>query len=254
MPSPDTRPAWTADALAHDPHTDADKAGKVRRMFDAIAPSYDLNNRVHSLWQDVYWRRAAVRMANVQQGDAVVDVACGTGDLTQAFARSPAGSVLGVDYTRGMLRRAQIKRTTHARRDKITYVEGDAMALPLADACSDVVSIAFGIRNVADPAKAVREFARVLRPGGRVVVLEFGVPRSRLVRWFNDVYCGKVMPRTATLLARDTSGAYAYLPRSVRMFHSPEQMTRMLEAAGFTQICHRSMSLGICLCFVGTRT
>lgn len=237
-------------------HQRDDKAAKVRAMFGAIARSYDLNNRVHSLWQDESWRRLAVRMAKVRPGETVLDLACGTGDLTQAFARrSPAGLVIGADFTHEMLQLAGHKRDRldHRVAERVRYIEADAMALPFADASVDVLSIAFGIRNVQEPARAVAEFARVVRPGGRVVVLEFDRPTIAPVRWFNDFYCGQVMPRTATWISGDRSGAYRYLPRSVSSFMSHRELGAMLEDAGFGGIRHRVLSLGICVCTAGER-
>jgi ubiquinone/menaquinone biosynthesis methyltransferase len=168
--------AWNEAELA-DLHANSQKAGKVRRMFAAIAPSYDLNNRVHSFWQDQRWRKFAVRHAFVNPGDEVLDVACGTGDLTQAFARTAAKRVVGLDFTREMLDRAEVKKAKAAGGSKITYLEGDAMALPFSNGSFDVVSIAFGIRNVTQPSKSLAEAFRVLRPGGRLIVLEFDQPR-----------------------------------------------------------------------------
>lgn len=246
-------PAWQ-DAELRNPHANEDKPGKVRRMFGAIAPSYDLNNRVHSLGQDQRWRRYAVKAATVQPGDIVVDVACGTGDLTQAFARSPASQVIGIDFTHNMLKVAQDKRRRDNNRTKFSYFEGDAMNLPLADACAHVVSIAFGIRNVADPVKAIREFARVLRPGGRLVVLEFDQPRIPLMRWVNNLYCRRIMPLTATAISADKTGAYKYLPASVGTFMTREQMVAAIEGAGFMEVKATGLSLGICVCYRATRS
>lgn len=249
-PEPVPPPAWAGSELAN-PHANAEKPAKVRRMFAAIAPKYDLNNRVHSLWLDQHWRRVAVRRAMVKPGDAVLDVACGTGDLTQAFARSPAAKVTGLDFTKEMLTFAERKRTGLAAptASKIAYIEGDAQNLPFEAASFDVVSIAFGIRNVADPSKALREFARVLRPGGRVVVLEFDQPRNGLVRWFNNLYCAKVMPRTATWISGDRSGAYSYLPASVSAFMTRDEMCEAMSRAGFAQVVAEPLSLGICACY-----
>ena len=244
-------PAWAAPDLA-DPHSLADKPARVQKMFGAIAASYDLNNRIHSLWQDQRWRRFAVKSAMVKENEHVLDVACGTGDLTEAFARSPAAKVTGVDFTRAMLDIAEHKRPTRLPPElaaKVSYHEGDAMALGFPDASFDVVSIAFGIRNVADPAKAIAEFFRVLRPGGRLVVLEFDRPRWFPMNLFYDFYCGWVMPRTATHFSRDRSGAYRYLPRSVGTFMSRSEMCGRLTAAGFSDVSATGLSLGICVCY-----
>ena len=244
--------AWRDEEL-RDPHAHADKPEKVRSMFAAIARSYDLNNRVHSLWRDQAWRRFAVRWGDVRAGDEVLDVACGTGDLSQAFARTGAGRVVGLDFTREMLDLAEHKRTRLARdaAGKLEYVEGDAQRLPFGDTSFDVVSIAFGIRNVKEPARALSEFARVLRPGGRLVILEFGTPGLAPVRWFNRVYCERIMPRTATWISRDRSGAYRYLPRSVGTFMARAELEGAMATAGFERIRSRALSLGICACYRG---
>lgn len=226
-------------------------------MFNAIARSYDLNNRVHSMWRDVAWRKLAVKKATVKDGDRVLDVACGTGDLTQGFAiGSRAESIVGVDFTEGMLEIAKHKREKlHGEiKERVSYQQGDAMNLQFADGSFDVVSIAFGIRNVQEPAKAVGEFYRVLKPGGRLVILEFDTPSNPLVRWFNGFYCGTVMPRTATWIARDTSGAYKYLPRSVSSFMSRSEMMGCIEDAGFGDVGVRGLSLGICGCYWGVKS
>lgn len=241
---------WTAEDLAHDPHRDGAKPAKVRAMFAAIARSYDLNNRLHSLWQDQAWRRFAVRKADVKPGDRVLDVACGTGDLTLAFARSGAAGVVGLDFTGEMLDIARHKSQARGLPDeRVQYLQGDAQDLPFDDASFDVVSIAFGIRNVLDPAKAVREFRRVLRPGGRLIVLEFAEPGLPPVRWFNNLYCRRIMPVTATLISGDRSGAYKYLPRSVETFMPPDDLKNLMVAVGLVEPQDWALSLGICRCY-----
>ncbi len=247
-------PAWTDPELA-DPHANADKPDKVRRMFGAIARSYDLNNRLHSFGRDQAWRRAAVNAARIQPGDAVLDVACGTGDLTQAFARTEVSHVVGLDFTPEMLDVARHKQTSlpNQLRDRITYKQGDAMHLTEADESFDVVSIAFGIRNVADPAAAAAEFFRVLRPGGRLVILEFDQPRIAPIRWLNHLYCSRIMPLTATLISRDRSGAYRYLPRSVDTFHSADALDDMLRSTGFVGVTAQRLTFGVCVCHVARR-
>lgn len=238
-------PAWTADALSGNPHARGDKADRVRRMFSAIAGSYDLNNRLHSFWQDQAWRRAAVRLVRPDATDRVLDVACGTGDLTLAFARSrPApASVTGLDFTPQMLDVARCKSAPN----EASFIEGDAMNLPCADASFDVLSIAFGIRNVSDPARALREFRRVLAPGGRLVILEFGEPRHPILRWINGVYTRRVMPLTASVIARDRSGAYRYLPASVASFLDPKALARAVSDAGFAEVTQHPLTFGVCV-------
>ena len=239
------------DTLLQNPHQAADKRARVQRMFAAIAPSYDLNNRLHSLWMDQHWRRKTVKLANLSATDRVMDVACGTGDLTMAFAKgiqSVAGSIppIGIDFTYEMLPIARQKSS-------LGYINGDAMSLPLPDACCDVLSIAFGIRNVANPAQAIREFHRVLRPGGRLLILEFSLPTNPILRGLYNFYFRKILPRTATLISGDKTGAYKYLPESVNTFIGRRQMAQMMTEAGFGSVEQFAMTFGICVCYRGTR-
>jgi len=257
-------PAWDRATL-RDPHAVADKARRVRQMFTAIAPSYDLNNHLHSLWIDQHWRRVAVTMAELKAGDVVVDVACGTGDLALLMSRRLAelrrpelpgpGQVMGIDFTYAMLPLARMKAAAGvvAGGNTIRWLGGDAQALPLADESVDVVSIAFGIRNVADVRAALREFFRVLRPGGRLIILEFALPRQALLRGVYNFYFRQVLPRTATLLSGDRTGAYRYLPQSVNTFIEPPEMKALLSEVGFVSVEARVMTLGVCICYRGVK-
>jgi len=271
-------PAWD-DALLRNPHAVADKRSRVQRMFAAIAPSYDLNNRLHSLWMDQWWRKKAVSLAHLSPTDTVVDVACGTGDLSFKFGEALALAnserfepqalgtplrVIGIDFTFEMLPIA--RRKSHYERTPglglalgdmsraVRFINGDAQSLPLADTCCDVVSIAFGIRNVADPAAAIAEFHRVLRPGGRLIILEFSLPTNALLRGLYNFYFRKVLPRTATLISGDKTGAYKYLPESVNTFIGREQMAGMMTAAGFGQVEQFPLTFGVCVCYRGIKT
>ena len=279
--TPDT--AWNDDLL-RDPHAAADKRSRVQKMFAAIAPKYDLNNRLHSFGMDQRWRKKAVKLAELKAEDRVVDVACGTGDLTLAFARNHSGLarepargldprsapdkgeqarrlhehwVLGVDFTFAMLpiadRKSQVAPhlEIEERTSEITFINADATALPLADESADVVSIAFGIRNVQEPAKALAEFYRIMKPGGRLIVLEFSQPKSRFIRFFNDLYCTRIMPTTATWISSDTSGAYKYLPMSVKTFMSREMMMQMMRDAGFVDVTQHPMTFGVAVVYRG---
>ncbi len=290
------------DRTLTDPHTVTDKRRRVQSMFAAIAPSYDLNNRLHSVWMDQTWRRKAVGLAELKAGDHVVDVACGTGDLTLAFfdglhrllplspgtagernevrgkfqsskiaphpnplpgvpgrgEKSGVAQVIGIDFTHEMLPIAVGKWMTAASsRDfsipSVRFIGGDAQALPLPDACCDVVSIAFGIRNVVDPAAAIREFFRILRPGGRLIILEFSLPTNALLRAMYNFYFKQILPRTATWISGDKTGAYKYLPQSVNTFIGREKMMEMLAEAGFQNVAQKPMTFGVCVCYRGFR-
>jgi demethylmenaquinone methyltransferase / 2-methoxy-6-polyprenyl-1,4-benzoquinol methylase len=253
-------PTWTNDKLRN-PHAVVDKQQRVREMFAAIAPKYDLNNRLHSFGRDQAWRRRAVKLAELRADDVVVDVACGTGDLTVAFERhrltlaggtGEGARTIGIDYTLEMLPIAQHKVASDRSKHVVaTFLNGDAQSLPLPDASCDVVSIAFGIRNVQDPARAIAEFRRILRPGGRLIVLEFSQPSNRLIRWCNDLYCARIMPHTATWIAGDKSGAYKYLPMSVKTFMDRRTMVRLMQDAGFVDVTEHPMTFGVCVAYRG---
>lgn len=261
-PNP-TPPAWD-DRLLQSPHTVADKRRRVQQMFAAIAPKYDLNNRLHSFGRDQAWRKRAVKLSKVQWTERVVDVACGTGDLTIAFLNEMRrqrtdftpfpgelnDQVIGIDFTYGMLPIAVAKQG-HEPFEKPYYINGDAQALPLPDASADVVSIAFGIRNVQEPLQALREFRRILRPGGRLIILEFSQPTNPVLRWLNNLYCGRIMPVTATLISGDRSGAYKYLPKSVSSFMSRKQVQELMSEAGFEHVQQFPLTFGVCVCYRG---
>ncbi len=249
---PDASDTWNEPQLA-DPHRVPDKAARVRRMFAAIADSYDLNNRVHSLWRDQVWRRRVVALCEVQGNDVVVDVACGTGDLALAFAGAAPRRVVGIDFTHPMLTAADRKRGDHRDPCPVDFITGDATRLPLAEKSADVASIAFGIRNVVDPALAAAEFHRVLRPGGRAAILEFSLPTNPALRAMYQFYFSRIMPVTATLLSGDRSGAYRYLPRSVNTFLDRSAMVEMLETAGFVDVRATALTFGIAVAYVGLK-
>ena len=248
MPNPDdfqpNSPAWSDKNLSENPHAVVDKPERVEAMFTAIARKYDLNNRLHSMWQDQLWRSQAVAAANLKGGEDIVDVACGTGDLAMAFYKANVGSVIGIDFTKAMLDLAIVKANI-AKYD-IDYRQGDAMHLELQDNSADVVSIAFGIRNVQDPGKAFDEFFSVLRPNGKLIVLEFSTPSNSLIRCCNDFYTKKIMPITATIIAGDTSGAYKYLPKSIETFTDAKELAAEIERAGFTEITQTPQTFGVC--------
>lgn len=245
----ESTPAWSSDELSTDPHARDDKAGKVQQMFAAIAGSYDLNNRLHSFGLDQRWRRNIVKLAGDLKGKQVLDVACGTGDLAEAFAAAGPEHVEGIDFTPEMLEIAR-QRPGKDLACPITWRVGDAMSLDVPSASVDVVSIAFGLRNVLVPEKALAEFRRVLRPDGKLLILEFSEPANPLIRMCNRLYTNHIMPVTASLIARDRSGAYRYLPKSVETFLSPSAIESALKSSGFSNVRQIPMTFGVCVAYL----
>ena len=221
-------------------------------MFAAIAPRYDLNNRIHSFGRDQAWRRRAVALCGPRPTDHVLDAACGTGDLAEAFAAAGVAAVSGVDFTAEMLRIAR-RKAVRLSGVRPSYLRADVTDLPFPDASFDIVAIAFGLRNVADPRRTLGEFRRALRPGGRIMILEFSQPTNRLLRLLNGLYCNHIMPFSATLVAADRSGAYRYLPRSVATFADRRELLEMMGDAGFVSITQHPMTFGVCVGYFGKK-
>jgi len=216
-------------------------------MFASIARRYDRANTILSAGIHHRWRRRAVRRSGVQSGDAVLDCATGTGDLAIAFRRAvgETGRVVGTDFSPEMLELARTKAPD------IAFGPADVTSLPYADAMFDIASIAFGIRNVAEPRRAIAEMARVVRPGGRVVVLEFGQPRSRLFGALYDLYRKRILPILGGAVTGQRA-AYEYLESSAARFPSgPDFVALMRESASFADILFEPLSLGIAWLYVG---
>jgi demethylmenaquinone methyltransferase / 2-methoxy-6-polyprenyl-1,4-benzoquinol methylase len=216
----------------------------VRAMFARIAGRYDLLNRLLSAGIDRRWRDALVRRLGDLRGRTLVDSCCGTGDLSFALERAGA-RVVGVDFTPEMLCRARAKRSGAGT----VFVAGDALALPLRDALADAATIAFGIRNVADRGRGMRELMRVVRPGGSVLVLEFSMPRGRTLGALYRFYFTRVLPRLGGLLSGDAA-AYRYLPDTVLAWPSPDELRAEMQALGLEDCGYQRLSGGIaCLSY-----
>jgi demethylmenaquinone methyltransferase/2-methoxy-6-polyprenyl-1,4-benzoquinol methylase len=219
---------------------------RIAGMFDAIAPRYDLLNHVLSVGLDLRWRRKAVQALALSGGDTVLDLCTGTADLAIASATASPGaaSVVGVDFAGQMLRLGLAKIAARGLAARISLLQGDAMRIPLASASVDAATVAFGIRNVERPEVAFADVFRVLRPGGRFAILEFGVPRAPGVRQAYLAYFRHVLPRIGSLISGHSS-AYTYLPASVGSFPEPEEVVASLTATGFSHVTADSLSLGI---------
>jgi demethylmenaquinone methyltransferase / 2-methoxy-6-polyprenyl-1,4-benzoquinol methylase len=214
-------------------------AAGVRRMFDRVAPRYDVANTVFSLGQDRLWRRAAAQATGLADGEVAVDVACGTGALAEELAAlAPGARVVGLDFSWEMVRRAG----TGAAGPR--FAVADALRLPLADGSVDVVTIAFGLRNLPEPAWGLLEFRRVLRTGGRLVVCEFSHPTVPVLRQVYRRYLTRLMPLAARRLSSDPE-AYEYLARSIGAWPDQDGLARWLADAGFDRVRWRNLSGGI---------
>ena len=232
------------------------KKENVRQMFDNIAPDYDRLNHIMSLGVDRCWRRRALRRIVDTEGPLeVLDLACGTGDFSIAIARrmvrrSISGHISGVDLSAGMLAVMDQKIAAEGLTERVSTAQGDGEKLPFPDATFDRVTIAFGIRNFENRETGLREMRRVLRPGGRLVILELSVPGNAVIRWFYKLYFLHILPWIGGLVSGDRA-AYNYLPASVLKFPGRQAFTAEILSAGFSSVSHRAFSLGICRLYVG---
>ena len=213
----------------------------VRVMFDRIAPVYDLMNRVMTVGLDGRWRRLTAE-AVVRREDRVLDACCGTGDLALACERA-GGRVVGLDFSERMLERARRKSAS------VEWVRGDLLELPFAEDAFDAATVGFGVRNVADLERALRELRRILRPGGRLAILEITTPSGPL-RVFYRLWLDRLVPLLGKLLRGGS--AYTYLPASVRRFPGPEELAALLRESGFAGVSYRLFAGGIVALHTGT--
>jgi demethylmenaquinone methyltransferase/2-methoxy-6-polyprenyl-1,4-benzoquinol methylase len=227
---------------------------RIASMFDAIAPRYDLLNGVLSGGLDRYWRRRAIRSLGFTGAETLLDVCTGTGDVGIAAARARRGArrVLGVDFAGAMLTRAVQKTQARQLDRRVRVVRGDAMNLPVPDEAVDGITIAFGIRNVAVLEAACAELLRVLRPGGRLAILEFGLPVVPAVRPLYLWYFRQVLPRIGRVVSRHDA-AYSYLPASVGAFPWGDAFAQILREQGFNNVKARPLTLGIVYLYTASK-
>ena len=233
-----TPAAWDRDSLPQG----EEKVEAVRQMFDAIAPRYDLVNRLMTFRLDVRWRRLAVRSLELSPGAVVADLASGTGDLCVELARQHLRP-LSVDLSFGML---------HADRSGAPRALADILRLPFPDAALDGVTCGFALRNLVDLGVFFDELGRAVRPGGRIALLDVATPPNPVLRWGHRIYFGRVVPLIGGLLS--DPAAYRYLPRSVAYLPPPAEMLARLRSAGFTTVQRRLLSGGITQLVTATRT
>ena len=230
--------------------TEAEASTKVREMFTRIAPRYDLLNHVLSLQLDRIWRARVARILKpiLSRPDAVVlDLCCGTGDLALALSKAGPARIVGADFAHPMLVQAHAKSGA-----RITFLEADALRLPFEDGSLDLLTTAFGFRNLANYESGLREIMRVLRPGGTVAILEFTEPPAGFLgdvyRWYFRV----VLPRIGGMLSGDRA-VYTYLPRSVARFFRPGQLAGLMESVGYRDVSYRVWTLGTVALHMGRR-
>ncbi|MGB0111809.1 MAG: ubiquinone/menaquinone biosynthesis methyltransferase [Ilumatobacteraceae bacterium] len=232
------RASWDTEQLPEG----EEKVAAVQGMFDAIAPKYDRLNRIISLRLDVRWRKRAVRDLALPPRSLVLDLASGTGDLCIDLEKGGVRPI-SMDLSFGMLT---------ADRSGVPRVQTDILRLPVPDASVDGVTCGFALRNLLDLPTFFAELGRVVRPGGRIALLDVSVPSNGLVRWGNNIYFGKVVPRIGALLS--DGAAYRYLPKSVAYLPTPEEMVASLRDAGFTDVTHTQLSGGLTQLMVATRS
>ena len=222
--------------------------------FETVARRYDFMNTLLSFGIHYLWKRAAIRMMELQPGDRVLDVCGGTGDLSILAHRSvgPAGQVVLYDINRAMIQAGKTKPTHSSVRSRIRYVQGNAEALSFPDSYFDAAMVGFGIRNVTRMEKGFGEMHRVLRPGGKLMCLEFSKPTAPLFRFLYDFYSFKIMPFLGELLAGSRK-AYTLLPESIRTFPMPDELADMLKRIGFSRVVYRRLTNGIAVVHLGKK-
>lgn len=230
------------------------KKEQVEEMFDNIAPNYDRLNHILSLNIDRIWRRRVMRIVRRSKARRIMDLATGTGDLAIAMAkRVDRTQILGVDLSEEMLAVARAKIQKQGLEERIMLEKGDAENLTMvADGSLDAVTVAFGVRNFENMERGLSEIFRTLRPGGKLVVLEFSMPKNRLIRWIYSQYAHRLLPRIGGMISKDKR-AYTYLPDSVEEFPSPERFAEILRFVGFSSVRLRSQSFGIAYIYDATK-
>lgn len=232
---------------------DRDKTAQVEQMFDSISPAYDFMNRAMTMGIDKLWRRKAVKTVADGHPRRVADLATGTGDLAIAMAKAmPSVTIDGYDLSGGMLEVGRGKVERQGLGDRISMTQADCLAMPAADNSYDAVTIAYGVRNYARLLDGYREMLRVLRPGGRVCVLELSTPRGHLTGPLYRLYTTRIIPAIGRMVSKDTR-AYSYLPESIAAVPQGSDMCRLMSEAGFTDCAYHPMTFGSCTLYTASK-
>lgn len=226
---------------------------KIKAMFDDIAPTYDKINLILSMGFDNIWRRKAARHIKSTQPMRTLDISCGTADSSIALAKHGIDNITGIDISDEMLEVGRKKIAALGLSDKIMLRHGDGENLEFEDDSIDAVLVAFGIRNFEDRLLGLREMRRVLRRGGTLTILELSVPRNSIMRFLYNLYFRSIPPLIGRIIAGN-SEAYHYLPESVNNFYSPTEFINIMKQCGFTEVKHKSLTLGLCRMFIGTKS
>jgi demethylmenaquinone methyltransferase/2-methoxy-6-polyprenyl-1,4-benzoquinol methylase len=224
----------------------AEKAGKVAEVFHSVAGNYDLMNDLMSGGIHRLWKRVTIEMSGVRPGHSVLDIAGGTGDLAAKFSRivGPEGTVVLADINDSMLKVGRDRLVDRGITDNVRFSQADAQYLPFPDNTFDVITIAFGLRNVTDKDMALRSMLRVLKPGGKLLVLEFSKPPNTVLSKIYDGYSFNILPKLGKLFANDAD-SYQYLAESIRMHPDQDTLLGMMDAAGFNNTDYHNMTGGI---------
>jgi demethylmenaquinone methyltransferase/2-methoxy-6-polyprenyl-1,4-benzoquinol methylase len=252
MAEPPTLPRGTTPEVAS---SEQDASRRVREMFTRIAPRYDLLNHLLSAQMDRVWRNRTARELKpiLDRSDAVaLDLCCGTGDLSFALRQRAKARIVGADFSHTMLVRARKKALEADAAARVEFFEADALRLPFASQAFDLVTTAFGFRNLTNYEAGLREISRVLKPGGTLAILEFSEPALGVLGDLYRFYCQKVLPKVGGLISGDAD-AYAYLPKSVSRFFRPEELLTLMKHVGYTQVRYRLMTLNSVALHLGTR-
>ena len=232
-------------------HRGENKKKFVQKMFDDISGRYDFLNHLLSLGIDLYWRRVLVKRLNISDGQAILDVATGTGDVGFAILKHYKVNIIGLDYSFNMVLHAQEKAKNKGFSEDFKFVQGDGENLPFEDNCFDALTISYGFRNIGHFEQAMSEFFRVLKPGGICAVLEFQEPQSKIIKTIYQFYFKHILPRIGAFFAR--SDAYRYLPESVQNFLDRKQMVDLMQSKRFSNPKYEDLTFGVSSLFTAKK-